>query len=75
VARAHSPGRNRRGPSAHALSGGGQVHKPMVKVPGEQRESERGVVPLIGAEHNAPGGKGPTLIMLSVRVSARACPG
>ena len=59
MARAHSLGRNRRGPSAHALSGGDQVYKPMVKVPGEQRESERGIVLLIGAEHNAPGGKGP----------------
>ena len=31
----------------------------MVKAGGGQRESEGAVVPLIGAEHNAPGGKGP----------------
>ena len=31
----------------------------MVKAGGGQRESERGVVPLIGVQHNAPGGKGP----------------
>ena len=31
----------------------------MVKSGGGQRESERGVVPLIGVQHNAPGGKGP----------------
>lgn len=31
----------------------------MVKSSGGQRESERGVVPQIGVQHNAPGGKGP----------------
>jgi RNA-directed DNA polymerase len=31
----------------------------MVKAGGGQRESEGAVVPLIGVEHNAPGGKGP----------------
>jgi RNA-directed DNA polymerase len=31
----------------------------MVKSPGGQRESEGAVVPLIGVQHNAPGGKGP----------------
>jgi RNA-directed DNA polymerase len=31
----------------------------MVKSSGGQRESERGVVPVIGVQHNAPGGKGP----------------
>jgi RNA-directed DNA polymerase len=31
----------------------------MVKSPGVQRESEGAVVPLIGVQHNAPGGKGP----------------
>jgi RNA-directed DNA polymerase len=35
------------------------VYKPMVKSPGGQRESEGVVVPLIGVQHNAPGGKGP----------------
>jgi RNA-directed DNA polymerase len=59
AARAHSLGRNRRGPSAWPASGEGQVHKPMVKAPGGQRESEGAVVPLIGVQHNAPGGKGP----------------
>ena len=31
----------------------------MVKAPGGQRESERGVVPVTGVQHNAPVGKGP----------------
>ncbi len=31
----------------------------MVKAPGGQRESEGVVVPVIGVQHNAPGGKGP----------------
>jgi RNA-directed DNA polymerase len=31
----------------------------MVKAPGVQRESEGAVVPLIGVQQNAPGGKGP----------------
>ncbi len=31
----------------------------MVKAPGGQRESEGAVVPLIGVDDNAPGGKGP----------------
>ena len=31
----------------------------MVKSGGGQRESERGIVPVIGVQHNAPGGKGP----------------
>ncbi len=35
------------------------MYKPMVKSSGGQRESERGVVPLIGVQHNALGGKGP----------------
>jgi hypothetical protein len=55
----HSLGWNRRGPSAWPASGKDQVHKPMVKAPGGQRESEGVVVPLIGVQHNAPGGKGP----------------
>ena len=59
AARAHSLGRNRRGPSAWPSSGKDQVYKPMVKAPGGQRESEGAVVPLIGVQHNAPGGKGP----------------
>src|SRR5271165_1258911 len=34
-------------------------YKPMVKSGGGQRESGGGVVPVIGVQHNAPGGKGP----------------
>ena len=34
-------------------------YKPMVKSCGGQRESEGVVVPVIGVQHNAPGGKGP----------------
>ena len=32
----------------------------MVKASGGQRESDAVVVPLIGVQHNAPGGKGPS---------------
>ena len=35
------------------------AYKPMVKILGGQRESDGVVVPLIGVQHNAPGGKGP----------------
>ena len=35
------------------------VYKPMVKSSGGRRESEGVVVPVIGVQHNAPGGKGP----------------
>jgi RNA-directed DNA polymerase len=35
------------------------MYKPMVKSSGGQRESEGVVVPLIGVQQNAPGGKGP----------------
>src|SRR6476660_9420945 len=59
AARAHSLVRNRRGPSARPASGKDQGYKPMVKSFGGQRESEGVVVPLIGVQHNAPGGKGP----------------
>lgn len=34
-------------------------YKPMVKSEGAQRESDGVVVPLIGVQHNASGGKGP----------------
>jgi RNA-directed DNA polymerase len=40
-------------------SGKDRAYKPMVKSPGVQRESEGVVVPVIGVQHNAPGGKGP----------------
>ncbi len=55
----HGLGRNRRDPSAWPASGKDQAYKPMVKSPGGQRESEGAVVPVIGVQHNAPGGKGP----------------
>jgi RNA-directed DNA polymerase len=55
----HGLGRNRRDPSAQPASGKDRAYKPMVKSPGAQRESEGVVVPLIGVQHNAPGGKGP----------------
>ena len=51
--------RNRRDPSVHALSGRDRSYKPMVKSAGGQRESDGVVVPVIGVQHNAPGGKGP----------------
>ena len=59
AARAHSLVRNRRDPSAWPASGKDQGYKPMVKILGGQRESDGSVVPLIGVQHNAPGGKGP----------------
>jgi hypothetical protein len=55
----HGLGRNRRDPSAWPASGKDRAYKPMVKSPGGQRESEGAVVPVIGVQHNAPGGKGP----------------
>jgi RNA-directed DNA polymerase len=51
--------RNRRGPSAQPASGKDRSYKPMVKSSGAQRESEGVVVPLIGVDENASGGKGP----------------
>jgi RNA-directed DNA polymerase len=59
VARAYSLGWNRRDPSARPASGEDRAYKPMVKSSGGQRESEGVVVPVIGVQHNAPGGKGP----------------
>jgi hypothetical protein len=59
MARAHSLGWNRRGPSAWPASGEDRWYKPMVKAGGGQRESERGVVPVTGVQHNALVGKGP----------------
>ena len=55
----HGLGWNRRDPSAWPASGEDQGYKPMVKSLGGQRESEGVVVPGIGVQHNAPGGKGP----------------
>ena len=59
AARVHGLGRNRRDPSAWPASGKDRRYKPMVKSGGGQRESEGAVVPVIGVQHNAPGGKGP----------------
>jgi RNA-directed DNA polymerase len=59
AARVHGLGRNRRDPSAWPASGKDRRYKPMVKSGGGQRESEGVVVPLIGVQQNAPGGKGP----------------
>jgi RNA-directed DNA polymerase len=59
MARVHGLGRNRRDPSAWPASGEDRWYKPMVKSSGGQRESEGAVVPVIGVQHNAPGGKGP----------------
>ncbi len=59
AARTHGLVRNRRDPSAHALSGRDRSYKPMVKASGAQRGSDGVVVPVIGVQHNAPGGKGP----------------
>src|SRR5215471_160657 len=59
AARVHGLGRNRRDPSAWPASGKDRWYKPMVKSSGGQRESEGVVVPLIGVQYNAPGGKGP----------------
>ena len=56
----HGLVRNRRDPSDHAFRRArDRSYKPMVKSAGGQRESERVVVPVIGVQHNAPGGKGP----------------
>jgi RNA-directed DNA polymerase len=60
AARVHGLVRNRRGPSDHAFRWArDRMYKPMVKSSGGQRESEGVVVPLIGVQHNAPGGKDP----------------
>jgi RNA-directed DNA polymerase len=59
AARVHGLGRNRRDPSAWPASGKDRWYKPMVKSSGGQRESEGVVVPVIGVQHNAPGGKDP----------------
>jgi RNA-directed DNA polymerase len=59
VARVQGLVRNRRDPSAWPASGEDRMYKPMVKSSGGQRESEGVVVPGIGVQQNAPGGKGP----------------
>ena len=59
VARAYGLVRNRRDPSAWPASGKDRAYKPMVKSPGGQRESERGILPVTGVQHNALTGKDP----------------
>lgn len=60
VARTKGLVRNRRDPSVHAWRRArDRSYKPMVKASGGQRESDGVVVPVIGVQHNAPGGKGP----------------
>ena len=59
MARDHGPVWNRRDPSGPPVSGKDPRYKPMVKSEGGQRKSDGVVVPLIGVQHNAPGGKGP----------------
>jgi RNA-directed DNA polymerase len=44
---------------ARLASGRDRSYKPMVKSAGVQRESDGVVVPVIGVQQNAPGGKGP----------------
>jgi RNA-directed DNA polymerase len=59
AARDHGLVRNRRDPSGPPASGKDPRYKPVVKSGGGQRKSDGVVVPLIGVQHNAPGGKGP----------------
>ena len=59
AAREQGSERNRRGPSAPPSSRQGASHKPKVKSATAQRESEGVVVPLMAAQNNAVGGKGP----------------
>jgi RNA-directed DNA polymerase len=59
MARVQGLVRNRRDPSAWPASGKDPAYKPVVKSLGGQRESEGVVVPVIGVQDNAPGGKGP----------------
>lgn len=55
----HGLGRNGRDPSAWPASGKDRAYKPVVKSSGGQRESGGVVVPVIGVQHNAPGGTDP----------------
>jgi RNA-directed DNA polymerase len=59
AARDHGLVRNRRDPSGPPASGKDPRYKPVVKSEGGQRKSDGVVVPLIGVQHNASGGKGP----------------
>ena len=65
MARDHGLVRNRRDPSAPPASGKDPRYKPMVKSGGGQRKSDGVVVPLIGVQQNAPGGKGPDFVHAS----------
>jgi RNA-directed DNA polymerase len=59
MARDHGLVRNRRDPSAWPSSSKDPRYKPVVKSEGGQRESDGVVVPVIGVQQNAPGGKDP----------------
>lgn len=59
AARVQGAMRNRRGPSARPMSGRGDSYKPKAKSSAVQRESEGVVVPVMAAQNNAAGGKGP----------------
>lgn len=58
-ARAQGLVRNTGDPSEQPRSGQGRSYKPKAKASGAQRESEGAVVPMIGAQNNASGGKDP----------------
>jgi len=59
AARVQGETRNTRGPSALPSSRQTRSYKPMAKSSGAQRESEGLVVPVMVAQNNAAGGKGP----------------
>ncbi len=59
AARGQGVVRNTRGPSSRPWSRRAVPYKPMAKAGGAERESEGVVVPLIPAQNNAGGGKGP----------------
>ena len=59
AARVQGEVRNTGGPSAPPWSRRGGSYKPKAKASAVQRKSEGAVVPEMGAQHNASGGKGP----------------
>ena len=59
AARVQGEARNTRGPSARPKSGQSGSYKPKAKTVAVQRESEGIVVPMMVAQNNATGGKGP----------------
>lgn len=65
AARSQGLVRNTGDPSEQPESGQGRSYKPKAKASGAQRESEGIVVPLMGVQNNAPGGKGPCFSQVS----------